>query len=325
MKHAARLVLLVAAIGLVFSGCDRMWADQEVRPAFHMVSEPMTVDIIAGQHYDAGDIVVTVSGENMVVTITTADGWTMSESHVAVAADSGSLPRNKPGHLVPGSFPYRQKHDPPVTEYSYTIPVGEWEPGAEWALAVHVVVANGEQKETGWGEKWRGWFTYKPVCWKDVTLPDGYVRLRGWHPYTEGNSYWKIELGNVPPDYDVWDGIWRGWCAEQDVHMNPNTWYDVRLWSTLNPLLPGRVQNDGWDNVNYLLNNKHPQANWQEISEAMWFLLGAGPYPASGRARLMVDAALEFGDGFKPAPGGWIAVICETAQNIQLVFIEVDP
>jgi hypothetical protein len=330
MKHTLKLALLVVAIGLVFTGCDKMWTapqgPDEIRSAFYLVcGDPDTFDIVAGQHYDAGDILVQNCTSYVLVKIVTEDGWTMSESHVAIANTCAELPRNPKGALVPGQFPYSATHDPAVTEYTYYIPIGDWEPGDTVAIAVHVVVANGYQQETGWGDTWKGCFRYViKDCWKDVSLPTGFIRLRGWYP-NGTYSYWRIELGNVPTGFDVWNGIWSGWCAEPNVYMNQNTWYDVRLWSTLDPTIPPRVQNDGWDNVNYLLNHKHPDATFNDVQAAIWYLLGRAAYPSDAEARWMADQATMYGDGYKPPVGGWIAVICETDERVQLVFIEVDP
>lgn len=337
MKHRAGLLLfaLVAVAGLLTTGCDQMWGEPEalVRTSGILrCGDPDTFDIIAGQHYDAGDIVVWNCTSYVIVEIHTAEGWTMSESHVAIADNCAELPRNPKGHLVPGNFPYQTVHDPAVTDYTYYIPLGDWEPGDTVALAVHVVVANGEQEETGWGDTWKGCFRYTiQECFKDVLLPDYTVQIRGWHPYAEENTYWKIELSGIDDTiYNVWNGYWKGWCSEEQVYMNQNTWYDVLLLSSQDPGLPDRCLEGPygdrrWDCVNWLLNNKPVGATYTQLQNAVWYLTGEIEAMPGGLAGQMVNDALTYGTGFRPEVGDWIAVVMLSPSNVQLCFIEVDP
>jgi hypothetical protein len=39
----------------------------------------------------------------------------------------------------------------------------------------------------------------------------------------------------------------------------------------------------------------------------------------------MAEDAAANGNGWRPGTGDWIAVVTETADNVQLCFIEVDP
>lgn len=330
MKHRIWLiVLLIAAAGAFMTGCDKMWPDESAPIGISKLvcGEPKVVTIWAGQHIDAGTVTVTNCTESLCVKIQTRDGWMLYESHFAIANSCAELPRNKKGHLVPGRFPYSATHNPPVSEYGCCIPLGDWEPGDTVSLAVHVVVKKGGQEETGWADTWKGCFRYVvQECYKDVNLPADSVRMRGWHPYADKNSYWKIELANVPAGYDVFNGMWVGWCAERTVTMSPNTWYTVKLWSSQDPALPARLLKNGeWDRVNYLLNNKLEGATWSEIQNAIWYLLGLLTPKPGGRASQMVDDAEANGDGFRPMTGQWIAVLLADGPNTQLTFIEVDP
>jgi len=153
-------------------------------------------------------------------------------------------------------------------------------------------------------------------------------------------SKYYPELWNAPPD-----SFWVGWCSEHAVTLtksypgqNPAWFKDVRLYSSQDPDRPrrGDVYDDAWDNVNYLLNHKLPDATSDEIQLALWWLLTPEdltlPPLGDGLAKEMYDEAVEHGDGWHPSKGQWLAVICDAPadplppHNVpQLVFIEVDP
>jgi hypothetical protein len=344
MRRITLLAVLVLALaGLTFTGCDSMWSAPErsgrVNTEFYLVVDTTTTTLWAGQNINAGTVKVWNDQTDLYVRYNTAAGWSITETHLAVATSLAGIPQTRNGNPIPGRFPYSNVHNPAVTEFTYTVALGDLEPGDELYIAAHCVAElrgpGGEliRRETGWGDGYpfpgRNWATYLRYTvqrtYKDVTLPTGWVRMRGYYPNAP-YSYWNIELGNVPTGYDVWNGYWNGWCAERYVYMYPGVWYDVRLWSTCNPNLPERCQNDGWDNVNYVLNHKHANATYVDVEEAIWYLLGNDPNPPTDPEALwMVEQATLYGDGWRPSPGDWIAVIMESADNVQLCFIEVDP
>jgi hypothetical protein len=291
--------------------------------------------LVAGRTMDAGTVRVWNDENNLYVRYVTTGDWKLEQTHVAVAESLDGIPQTRQGNPIPGRFPYQAAHDPLATEFTYTIPLAGLPDSV--LVAAHaslVAVDRGGRvlcRETGWadgedfpGKNWATYFCHVPVVYRDVRLPLDDVRfqIRGWHP-NGTYSYWDLELAGVPVGYDVWSGHWNGWCAERTVYMTPGVWYDVSLWSTCSPNLPARVQNAGWDNVNYLLNHKHPDATLFDTEEAIWWLLGSGPYPTDPEAILMAEDAASHGDGWRPRAGSLIAVITETADNVQLCFIEV--
>ncbi|GEM_PF-1767064 len=209
--------------------------------------------------------------------------------------------------------------------------------------------------------------------YKDLTLPTDSVKMVvyldtvevGYEP----KAHFRVALESVPSGYDVWneppspwthepwnaprDSFWPGWCAEYANGITPSgaqpsynipydfvKWYHVRLWSSQDPNLPDRdpMDNDAWDNVNWLINNKLDGASAQEVQVAFWWLLTPDPetngllpkYPLEGNSLTMHDQAIENGEGFHPAKGQWLAVICDAPNKsngkpTQRVFIEVDP
>jgi hypothetical protein len=341
MKQRAWLLTLIAvmAVGLLTTGCDRLWEEPEAtfEIARTVCGEPKVVTIWAGQHIDAGTVTVQNCEDSMCVKIETSGDWVITESHFAIGNSCEGLPRNKKGNLVPGRFQYTAVNDPPVTEYRYCIPIGDWEPGDTVYIAVHVVVARfdegGEllQEETGWADSWKGCFWYEiQECYKDVTLPTYPIRLRGFYPGT--SSYWRIQLDGInETGYNVWNGDqWLGWCSEKTVGMYPGRWYTVTLLSSQDPNMPDRVKYGTyrglrrWDCVNWLLNNKPTGLTNAQMQNIVWYLVGELAAMPSGLA-VYINQALTEGTGFRPEIGQWIAVVTLTPQTVQLCFIEVDP
>lgn len=98
------------ATGLVddLGGGAHAWAELGVRS---MTWASGTVDLIAGQHIDVGDIVVQRVGDDLCVEYqlsaeALAEGWVLTETHLAVAGDPAGLPQTKNGNPIPGKFPY---------------------------------------------------------------------------------------------------------------------------------------------------------------------------------------------------------------------------
>jgi len=343
-------IMLFAVLGLMTVGCDKMMNPLQGDPsgrvsaASHMVCGDTTrVILYAGQTIDVGTVEVWNCSQNICVRYTTTGGWVMTETHLAIATSLGGIPQ-KNGNPIPGHFPYHAVHNPPVTEYTYCVPLGSWTPGTELYIAAHAVVklldGNGNviQQQTGWGDgedfPGKNWATYLRYtvqeCYKDVDLPTGAVSMRGTYPGSH-NTYWQFELADVPTGFDVYNGTdWNGWCAEENVYMNPGVWYTVNLYSSQDPNLssmPRLYKNGEWDRVNWLLNHKadYPTATYGDIQAAVWYLLGVETTRPGGIAGTMADDAIANGDGYHPGPGGIVAVLMLDGPNTQLVFIEVDP
>jgi hypothetical protein len=108
--------------------------------------------LIAGQHYEAGQVEVWVEDDELHVLFQAADGWTLGETHLYVGT---TLPKKS----APGRFPYKDE------EY-YVIPLEELEVGCDDQLfiAAHAVVYNewgGEETAWAFGERFgKGWAMY---------------------------------------------------------------------------------------------------------------------------------------------------------------------
>jgi|GEM_PF-1497108 len=104
-------------------------------------------DLIAGQHTDVGEVIVTHDLLNIYVTYVISEpGWCITETHMHVAAEASGIPQTKKGNPKVGHFEYSGQHDC-ITEYTYTVPI-QWNAGVEVVVAAHAVVKNDNSSGT---------------------------------------------------------------------------------------------------------------------------------------------------------------------------------
>lgn len=106
-----------------------------------------TADLIAGQHIDAGDVVVWNDSNTLYVKYVTADGWSLTETHLHVASSLGGIPQTKKGNPIPGKFDHNTEHAPAVTDYLYTIDLDS-NTGDKLYIAAHAVVCREVEGDT---------------------------------------------------------------------------------------------------------------------------------------------------------------------------------
>ena len=149
-----------------------------VQPAIGQVntcSDSTQVDLVAGQHTDAGDIVVCNDSDNIYIQFTTMNGWAMTETHLAVEKELDHIPQNRGKNPQIGHFVYQRTYIPGIQEETYTVSLSEvgFVEGHEIVIAAHAVVqltdefGNLIQQETAWGKgegfagrSWATYFTY---------------------------------------------------------------------------------------------------------------------------------------------------------------------
>ncbi|MCQ1536658.1 hypothetical protein FTO70_13460 [Methanosarcina sp. KYL-1] len=139
-----------------------------------LASADMTAALMAGQTLDVGMVNATYDGANLSIKYTTEDGWTLNETHLAVAGDLEEIPTTKKGNPIPGQFYYSEEHLPGVTEFTYNIPLAELGLGAGDTvfIAAHAAVQKEVVEDDGtilleegaWGDGFdfqgRNWATY---------------------------------------------------------------------------------------------------------------------------------------------------------------------
>lgn len=133
-----------------------------------------------------------------------------------------------------------------------------------------------------------------------------------WNAGTLGSTI-NITLSGVGWGYDVSDGMYPGWCVEDNHRANlPPT--GVYLYDSTDPSSFPPSSGYGsipWDKVNYLLNNSGG-ASAQAVQVAIWRLTGTydGTFAAYYvEATPLYDDADLNGGGFTPGTGDVVAVI----------------
>lgn len=108
-------------------------------------------DLIAGQNYDAGSIIVTVVDGYVVVTYETDGDWVIDDTTHLFIGDFEDLPTTGSGNPKVGQFPYSETHAAGTTTVTVVGPqIAE---GECVYIAAHAEVTRTStgQSETAWG------------------------------------------------------------------------------------------------------------------------------------------------------------------------------
>ena len=354
MKRTRLLAALAIAMvaGLLVTGCKSpMGLTPDANIAWHWAPGPQVFTLWAGQNQNAGNVSVwnttSRSPDTLYIKYQTTGNWWIEETHAHVALTLLGIPHSN-GGPIPGHFEFQDSWNPRVQTCTYAIPFRYgWNEGVDLYIATHAIVVeldgNGKvkQRQTGWGgdndfpgHNWAKYIKYTfKKAYKDVDLPEDSVTMAVVNNLLQTlpvRAYFQVTLSGVPGDsgeYDVWNGIWRGWCLQLHADIVDTHEYRVKLYSSQDPDLPTYLQNPMYDNINYLLNNKDPSATVGEIQKAIWYLMGdyGTNLPSSLKTKQMIHDALLHGDGWHPGPDQWVAVLADSPEHIQLVAIEVDP
>jgi hypothetical protein len=137
-------------------------------------------------------------------------------------------------------------------------------------------------------------------------------------------SYFVTTLSNVPPGYDVTNGVYVGWCVDKRYTIPRNVNVEVQVYSSLSP--PLDLASQRWDMVNYILN--HKQGLMMDVQDAIWYFIKmdgigwwSGSAPSATALAIVADA-LANGSGYVPGPGELMAVICDPTST-QITLIEI--
>ena len=161
------------------------------------------------------------------------------------------------------------------------------------------------------------------------------------------DCYLTMTFTGIGSGFDIADGSADGFCFDRGIVINTGTPYTVNIYSSLlSPsALPERIRDKEWDRVNWLANHLEQFSGykWYDFQQVLWKLendqwdgSGYANVPAvsfttaGSMAKQMYEAAVAYGDGYVPLPGGWAAVACinsdpDPLKAIQTVFTIVDP
>lgn len=118
------------------------------------LEEPcMTTNLIAGQHYIAGTVTVDTDGENLIITYTTNEEWTIGATHMSIGnCDEQAIPTTGSGNPKVGKFEHSTTHSDGVNEVTYTISMSVANEVGAFCFAAHAEVSGPTGGETAWAE-----------------------------------------------------------------------------------------------------------------------------------------------------------------------------
>lgn len=280
----------------------------------HTQSEPYVVDLIAGQHYDAGSVSVWNDSENLYVQYAVDPGWNLGLTHLAASTSLSGIPQTKKGGPIPGKFKFDKYL---VGPGYYVVPLSKLKAGAgdELYIAAHGEVTAGS---TG-----------------TPTLPaKAYMTVSA--PYPDAPSYLPEILVSGGTELD---GTYPGWCLDADkIIVSGVTYYNTTVHSSYAALPEGMVEQPGnMDLLNWVLNQEYvgqpsPSGGvytYGDVQAAIWLLVDNGlPRNTTSlgswsqeRTDEIVAAAYASGEGFIPGCGDSIWIIIAPVINIQPIVI----
>ncbi|HDS63238.1 MAG TPA: hypothetical protein ENN52_03745 [Methanofollis liminatans] len=307
-----------------------------VAPALaHTEDDPYRTDLIAGQHTDAGDVLVWNDDDYLYVKFLAKDGWCLAETHLAVAGVLADIPQTgngKPqanngkskvgngkqqtvnGNPIPGQFAYGDSYDPCVGSDTFLIPLDEVGRGTLY-VAAHAVV----QKPGGLD------------CLEGV-LPDE-VTMRVTFQYLGGPAY--LPEVTVTGGTTL-DGIYPGWCVNTGTNIEKDRDYLAAVYSSYGTIPPGAIDHpENLDLVNWIINQGfvgqtggNGTYTFGDVQRAIWRLVDDDPehetYTGYDESRVgeILAAAYAYGEGFVAGPGDLVAIVL-VPEGGQVIIIVV--
>lgn len=334
-----------------------------------------TTDLIAGggsqnSALDVGNITYEYDGtQYLTVTYNIVDptsgdlrdDWFITEAHFDYSIDDLSgIPINNRGNPKIGLFDYNSGFLPldgsgGETEYSFTIDVGDLEPGETINFAAHAVVSQLEGLEA-----------------LEYSLPDQVTMRIVDYPSSGDNSYFDTQITST--DASWLNGTYDGWCVDTGQTIGLNTNYTANVYSSYEDLTGIVDKPNNLDAVNWLLNNfqvdqpledlviyggfenanpsQYPNSGdpitginpgtnndlgditYGDIQRAIWGLIdntqstsGVGSF-SNARADELADRAYLYGQDFTPECGDKVALILQPVNagggtNAQITIAQV--
>jgi hypothetical protein len=146
---------------------------------------PPTIDLLAGQSRDVGDVTVDREGTRLRFRIL-ATGACLAGVHLAVAGAPELIPQTRAGNAIPGLFPVKQQYDPCAATSELFVELSSvpgYAAGLRLYFALHadVVLASGGSDSawaSGTGFPGPGWSSYAVVDLQPTVLTFDEIELR---------------------------------------------------------------------------------------------------------------------------------------------------
>lgn len=120
--------------------------------------------LMAGQNYVAGTVIVSYDANNLYISYYMNNGWSLSQTHVAVATSLADIPQTGSGNPKVGNFGIAESFSTGADSAFYTIPRSSLGT-LNLFIATHAVVQQTDgSRETGWAGTYdfdgKNWATY---------------------------------------------------------------------------------------------------------------------------------------------------------------------
>lgn len=256
-----------------------------------------TVDLMAGQNLDIGDLTIQRIDNTLYVTFEIVeDGWFMTETHVDVQDAVGKIPQTKTGNPNPGRFAYKMLHDPPVAEYQYAIDVSAYVASTKLFIAAHAAVIHISEVCVDVASDESVVWSGDEITWNPALLC--YVHP-SWPGIAGATWIWRTAL--VDPLEEYTNVPTGGWWFKKDLTL-PAGAYDI----------VGEIQADAdngeaiYVNGNYILKDGSmdkigpDNQEWRTIETA-----DISAYLVPGQNTLILRALnfFDYGDGYSNPAG----------------------
>ena len=348
MKKVLFLIASLLILGLILSGCNggllpnvgQTPATTQGGISYPVKGDPVTTNLIAdgGSPESAitvGEVNVWDDGSNLCVEYllnedAIADGWLLTETHLAVATSSDGIPHNKKGNPIPGQFLYGDDELDYVESYQECIPLSYigTDLGTVY-IAAHAVVCH-----------WVGTgVEVADLAGIEASLPDQ-VTFKVTYPYPGGLAYFPhVYINGLSTEQlDVY-----GWCVDTGRFIYQDPLYTANVYSSYETLPTDLIEStENLDLVNWILNQYFVGQSsacggiytYGDVQRAIWELIEDGQ-STSGlgdwsqcRVDEILAAANANGEGFEPGCGDIIAVILapvdeNSVNNAQVVIAQV--
>lgn len=120
----------------------------------------------AGQHHNAGSVVIKIEDNSIHVTYLAQNGWKLQKTHMHIAKDLNGVPTTGSGSPKMGHFSYSESHNN-ITIYTYSVSFDDagLTPGDTFVVVTHAEVTNGSGGgETAFGGNFKApgsrWWYY---------------------------------------------------------------------------------------------------------------------------------------------------------------------
>ena len=111
----------------------------------------MVTNLIAGQHHIAGTVSVDLDGDDLVITYTTNENWSIQATHLSIGnCEDKSIPTTGSGNPKVGHFEHSTTHNPDVNTVSYYLDASVLQ--ENYCFAAHAEVNGPTGGETAWAE-----------------------------------------------------------------------------------------------------------------------------------------------------------------------------